>query len=475
MSHFSKATITIGFFLLLQLFVSGVFSDCGCDHTIEEGAFFINGEELGIKPGDVVCIMSGSYRALRFRAINGVQNNPVVIKNCGGQVLVSNDELGYAVVFEWSSSFFHFTGTGDSSFEYGFEIIANKTGGGAMGVSLTDLSTNYEVDHLEIHHTAFAGLMAKTDPKCDGSADQDKFVQRDIEIHHLYVHHTEGEGFYIGSTQTNGQKITCDGVEEVHYPHFLEGVNVHSNILSQTGWDGAQVGFAKSDCKVWNNTIFDVGSGGVKYQQQGLQIGSYSACEVYNNVITNGPACGIIVIESGESTFYNNLIANVDIGVFADHRGRVPNAGYGFFFNTIVNYTTHGLRLWGDEHTNSKAISNIIVGPEIQLYPEESNEQWTISNNLLYETAPEGLFVSENDLMLGDDSPARGAGLRRQGIEIDLNWEKRPNPPAAGVYEHPDDWIVDDDDDDIVSSHSRLDVQILTSSLLLLLIAIIML
>ena len=98
------------------------------------------------------------------------------------------------------------------------------------------------------------GLVDCADPQCDGSADQGVFVQRDVSLHHLYVHDTGGEGFYIGSTQSNGQPIPCDGTQEVHQPHYLEGIHVHHNIIERTGWDGAQIGMARSDCAFFANT-----------------------------------------------------------------------------------------------------------------------------------------------------------------------------------------------------------------------------
>ena len=76
---------------------------------------------------------------------------------------------------------------------------------------------------------------------------------------------TGGEAFYIGSTQSYGHTIPCDAGEEVHQPHFLEGVHVHHNLIENTQWDGAQIGMARSDCAFYANTIRHVGLAGVEY------------------------------------------------------------------------------------------------------------------------------------------------------------------------------------------------------------------
>jgi hypothetical protein len=65
-------------------------ADCGCNHEITPGTTSVNGTDLGVKPGDVVCVMAGDYEFIRFREIHGTAEAPVVVKNCGGVVNVRN-------------------------------------------------------------------------------------------------------------------------------------------------------------------------------------------------------------------------------------------------------------------------------------------------------------------------------------------------------------------------------------------------
>ncbi len=95
-----------------------------------------------------------------------------------------------------NSKYFRITGSGDSAHRYGIILKGAST----MGLNLGLLSTNFEVDRLEIADIGFAGIMAKTDPKCGKPYGRDKFTMREIKIHDNYIHDTQGEGLYIGNS-----------------------------------------------------------------------------------------------------------------------------------------------------------------------------------------------------------------------------------------------------------------------------------
>src|SRR5689334_16866958 len=48
-----------------------------------------DGEKLGLKPGDVICLKAGvKYGPLKFVNLHGTQEKPITIVNCGGPVHV---------------------------------------------------------------------------------------------------------------------------------------------------------------------------------------------------------------------------------------------------------------------------------------------------------------------------------------------------------------------------------------------------
>lgn len=447
MTTLRPLTTVLSFFSLLALAAivprPAAAQECDCDHRVEVGTTGFDGTAEGVAPGDRICVMAGAREFLRFQHVQGTEAAPVTILNCGGQVVIHNEDRAYALVFEDDSQYFRVTGTGDPDTEYGFDISAPDTEPyPGVGLWLLGRSTNYEADHLEIHHTGFAGVSAKTDPLCDGSADQGVFVQRDASLHHLYVHDTGGEAFYVGSTQSEGQTINCDGVSEVHQPHFLEGIEIHDNIIETTGWDGMQVGMARTGCRVYRNTIRNVGLAGEEYQQQGLQIGAYSACEVFANVIQNGPAMGIIVLGAGDTFIHSNLITGFTSadGIYANHRDTVPGAHYRIAFNTIVGWDRAGITVFGRGLGASEATSNLLVGAGDGI-EAGGDVAWTETANLVVADEAAAGFLGGGDYRLAETSVAVGAGVAVTGVDVDLDGYPRAAPPSAGAYEYRDPTV----------------------------------
>jgi MYXO-CTERM domain-containing protein len=412
--------------------------ECDCDHVVDLETQRVDGDELGIAPGERVCLSAGEREFIRFSNLTGTADEPIEIINCGGLVRIHNTERAYALVFEDDSRHFHLTGTGDPALTYGIEISApDREPYPGVGLWLLGRSTNYEVDHVEIHDTGFAGVSAKTDPLCDGSADQGTFTQRDVSFHHMYVHDTIGEGFYIGSTQANGQTIDCDGTSETHQPHFLEGVRLTDNLISNTGWDGAQIGMAREDCVVARNVIRNVGLEGVEYQQQGLQIGSFSKCEIHRNRLENGPTNGIFVLEADDTWVHDNLVIGFEgDGIYANVRDRFEGKRYRFHHNTIVGSGEDALQVFGGILGPSEAISNLVVGNGTGV-SAGGDVDWTAMGNVELAMG-EGGFVGDGDYHLTADSPARGAGVSVEGLGLDFEGYPRPDPPSAGAYEYRD-------------------------------------
>ena len=94
---------TLRYFFTLAILTASALStqaqDCGCDHVINPPqdratSLILDGEIMGVKPGETVCLSAGFYIQIRFLRMSGEPGNPVVIKNCGGLV-----EIGDAVTF----------------------------------------------------------------------------------------------------------------------------------------------------------------------------------------------------------------------------------------------------------------------------------------------------------------------------------------------------------------------------------------
>ncbi len=419
-------------------------SDCGCDHEIQPGTTAVNGTDLGIVPGDVVCVMAGDYEFIRFSEIRGDVGNRVTIKNCGGVVNVRNEDRAYAVDFQGSSQHFHLTGSGEPGLLYGFRVSApDRDPWPGVGLWFLDKSSDYEVDHIEVYETGFAGVMSKTDPLCDGSADQDVFVQRNVHFHHLWVHDTGGEGFYIGSTQSDGHTISCDGNMVVRQPHFLEGIEVDHVLIEDTEWDGIQIGMAHQGCSLRDSIVRRVGSAGVQYQQQGVQIGTYSSCDVRRNVLSDGPQMGIIVLGAYDTTLADNVIVRfAEDAIYANLNATAGPVVYRVAHNTLADYGGAAVRVFGDGLDGSVAWNNFVIGDGTAI-GAGNDVMFGVEGNVFSATVAEAGFVDAalDDYRLTDTSPARGAGIDHvaDGFDVDLEGKLRAVPPAAGAFEHDED------------------------------------
>lgn len=411
-------------------------AQCDCDHVLGTDVTVAVGSDLGVMPGDRVCVTGGAREFLRIQGFVGTAAAPITVLNCEGTVEVRNTDRAYALVIEGASEHVHVTGTGVPGTTYGFRVSAPDTEPyPGIPLWIQGRATDIEVDHVEVYESGFAGVMAKTDPGCDDRPFWDGFVQRNTHLHHLWVHDTGGEGFYVGSTQSMGYARTCDGVDVVIPHHDLAGVDIHDVLIEDTGWDGIQIGFA-TDCTFHDSVIRRVGrttdTSVPDYQRQGLQLGT-SICEVRRNDIREGPSNGIIVLDVGDTLIADNLIAGFGgDGIYLNPRDGAPGT-YSIVHNTIANAGGTGVR--GFESTGF-VVNNLFFGHgdgDVAL-PAGSE----IEDNVTAADEAGAGILGGGDFHLLDSSPARGVGrdLTTMGYALDLDLRARAVPPSVGAYEH---------------------------------------
>lgn len=115
--------------------------DCNCDHEIAAGVSVYDGST--VKPGETVCLPAGERGRLRIDGLNGSKTEPVLLVNCGGQVVINGDG-GYGLMLS-GSRFIKMSGKGSDQYQYGI-----KVNGGTMGVTLLDFSSDVEIENFHI-------------------------------------------------------------------------------------------------------------------------------------------------------------------------------------------------------------------------------------------------------------------------------------------------------------------------------------
>ncbi len=347
-------------------------SSCGCDYIIDStlangislapwrtGAYYFNPQ-----PGQTVCL-SGNYVDLRIDGIKGTAAAPIIIKNLCNTTATFNSTGTYPPFSLSNSEYVRITGTGDTSKNYGITIDCSSN---TAALFVTGTKTKgIEIDHVEIKRSNFAGFMIKQDPTCDPNTWYNNMVMSDIHLHDNYVHDVVGEGFYIGNSfWQGGMTRTCNGVSQVVYPHQILGLNVHHNIIRNTGWDGLQYG-CSPDADVHDNLIENTGLQKVSLQTNGVQIGAGSGGLFYNNIIRKPGSTALAIIGFTNTTkVYNNLIVNAYEGIFADTRDSIssPKIELEIYNNTLVNTSQNGMTIYDNGHQYKNASNQWVFFPK---------------------------------------------------------------------------------------------------------------
>jgi hypothetical protein len=406
-------------------------TDCGCTYTVPSSNYTqsIDGLKLGIKAGAVICLKYGNtYKNIVFKNLVGTSTSPITIRNCGGTVTVNGTGLPYTMKTE-TSKFIHIDGgTGTT---YGIKLT-----GGHVGLTLEKLSTDVEVNNIEVYNVGFAGIMAKTDPTCDNATIRGNFVMRNTVLHDNYVHDTKGEGFYVGhSFYEKGKTLSCG----VRLPHELEGVKIYNNKVVRAGWDGIQVGCVPTGAYVYNNTIENYGYLNVRYQQTGIQFSEGTKGIAYNNLIKTGTGIGINVVGYGDSFLHDNIIINAgEFGIFCDERTRTNLPGFKVVNNTIITPKKDGIRMY-NEYVPGVVYNNIVVNPgsySTYTYPRTGMDAYVykitktiplaVANNLFTRDINYPKFVAPStaNFRLSSTSPALNKGKNVDTYKIATDYYK---------------------------------------------------
>ena len=221
-------TKLLSFIIAITATAATVYSQCNCDYSIKSKHPVRNeytpADFPGIGAGSVICLEGERpWQSILFKNIVGAPGDPVIIKNCEGQVNITGIYVG--IEFQ-ECQYIKVTGTGDTAHTYGIKI--DSLGNGAHGMNITYLSSDVEVEYVEISDlkVGASGIQAKTDPNCNDTATwRPNFTMRNISLHNLYLHETGDEGLYVGYTGGFAtSKLKCGPNNDEVFGHLIENV-----------------------------------------------------------------------------------------------------------------------------------------------------------------------------------------------------------------------------------------------------------
>jgi len=406
------------------------------DYVIKADQQVVDASTLNLPEGAVVGIEAGTRGTLLLKNFTGTSSKPITIVNKGGKVIITGASSNSYALKAWQCKYIRISGTGDGINNYGIELKGTH-----QGLMLDYLTTNAEVDHVEVHDIGFAGIMAKTDPSCDPATWRENLTITDISLHDNYVHNTVGEGFYVGNSfWSSGMNLSCG----TKYPSAIEGVRIYNNKVRHTGCEGIQVGSAAKDCEVFNNDVQYFGeSPFANSQNNGIQIGEGTGGKLYNNIIKNGPGVGIILLGIGDNVVSNNIIVDAGAqGIFVDER-YTPGNGFTLVNNTIINSGSDGIRLYSEKVPMNTVINNIIVNPKSGKYINTaSGVKLTAKNNYTTMNIADVKFASASngDYSLLSGSPAIDQGVSTASFGVTSDYLGSMRPAGAsfdiGAFEY---------------------------------------
>jgi hypothetical protein len=401
-----------------------------CTYTVKPSEWFVDGAT--IPAGSSICIPAGTRGSLLLKNFKGTAAKPIVIINKGGKVTFTEPQTASYAFKTQNCQYFKITGNGDPGTKYGFVV-----NGGNIGITIDDLSSDFEIANVEVRNSAFAGVMAKTDPTCEAATQRGHLTMSNVLLHDNYVHNTGGEGFYVGNSfYADGILLACGRV----LPHNVTNVKVYNNIVDSTGCEGIQVGSATAGAEIYNNTVR---SPGLKPfatgQDNGIQIGEGTGGKCYNNLVKNAPGNGIIVLGLGDNLVFNNIIINAGAhGIFADSR-YTPGPYFQFINNTIISPGKDGIKLNSETIPMNTVINNVIIitGAGTAINRVSKLVKLTSLNNYTGKDVSACKFAdySAGNYHLQSTSPLINAGtdVLLYGISVDFFGNTRPFANAVDI------------------------------------------
>ncbi|MDZ7740892.1 MAG: glycosyltransferase [Bacteroidota bacterium] len=445
-----KETMAKRYIIILFLIFANLEFAYSCQHEYDASTGVIDGSN--ILPGDTLCLLGGNWSHLLIRNIEGTAQMPVLITNKSGAVIINTDWF-YGMKLS-NCSYVKISGAGQEQFKYGI-VIQSVTNEYGAGMSIDAMSTDVEVEFLEISNTGIGGIYAKTEPDysgdCSFPAVREKFTMFNTIIHDCYLHDIGDEGFYIGSSKYTGQTVYhCN--DTIVLPHLMIGVKIYNNILENIGWDGIQVGSAVEDCHIFNNIVIRDSQKEEANQMSGIIIGGGSACDCYNNKIADGKGDGIDFLGLKGVNIYNNLIIRPGFnfhneeppdqfqkhGIWIGDLETQANQEISIYNNTIVSPRTFGVKLANTSFTDNILTNNIIVNPgAFQILGENAyiNRHSPLiplseSHNFLNPDTATARFVgplqANYDLHYFSPAVNAGADLSSLGLQNDYLHRLRP-------------------------------------------------
>lgn len=316
-----------------------------------------NGETLGVRPGDVVCLRSpegaGSIRLERFI---GTEADPIWFTNpTGVQVQVIYPDTGDGVYWINSRNIREAYVNG---IQYGLYIECNTVNpeGGGQGHVTVGNSYNHRTYGVEQGRHAFAGFMSKNDPSAGGIYNRDKgFKMWGRWLKHCKIDSNNNKLSALGR---QGHEHVYFGHYQLEEPegssHYMPDCQIGYNSFKDSGRDNIQIGCVgpTQDAMIYYNVCDGAGLDDIFGQRQNLALNEGFGGYVFGNICKGAVEQFMDLHPFGSTYIFNNVfekhgymrIENSSFNGWIDGTGtaKTVSCNLYFFNNTAVGINNAG-------------------------------------------------------------------------------------------------------------------------------------
>lgn len=205
-----------------------------------------------------------------------------------------------------------------------------------MGIAVSD-ATKFEIEWVEVERSGFAGIRLLN----SRAANDPPKPMENVRVHDVYVHDTDGEGFYFGWTgqppsnllsglEIYNTRILRTGNEALQIQDLGEGTHVHHNVFASGGLHWLDNGLGRYQD---NNSQALVRGGAVEFDHNVLVDGAAAMLNFFNapeqgdppenvrwhdnyfaNTLSLGPYVGGVSSAQGTVTFESNVFRGILFG-----------------------------------------------------------------------------------------------------------------------------------------------------------------
>ena len=387
--------------------------------------------------GDTLEIPSGWTNHLYFLDVVGSSGNPIIITNPADAKISITETMTAAPSGSISFARCRYIVLDGSN--YASETYGINLSNGIYGIRLYE-SEDIKIKYVEIRDTnTGAGIQWQ---KGTWTASQDV---ENIIVHNCYIHDAKTEGIYLGTSN----------FIPANHPSFKD-CKIYSNIVENCGWDCIQLCAADQGTnEIYKNYCKNCGMLGTVQHFFGIFLDDYVTADVYQNMVINAYADGIIaILKVLQVDIHDNVI--IDAGRHGLNN-LSSTSGQTIINNTIVNSASDHYGINTKISDLGEIRYNLVVGTSTA--GQISTGYSVVQDNLTSNSVANMYFVNADaeNFRLTLNSSARdySSNPGYSGTDYDNNPRPFGTRADAGAHEYPPSALSPAD----LNQDGRTDIQ----------------